>query len=64
MIPRREYRDTGSGGGGQSRWGGCTPFFCKSCGRTVDRKQVQDSIDVCKRCRVKPHNPKMQGNKR
>jgi hypothetical protein len=64
MIPRREGRDTGSGGGGRALWGAATPFFCKVCGRTVSRTQVMEGVDVCKRCRVKPPRSKMQGNKR
>jgi hypothetical protein len=45
-------RHSGSGGGGASfRTGGLTPFFCKSCGKTVSRKKVKPSCDVCSRCR-------------
>lgn len=57
-MPRMSLRDSfdegrfaGTGGGGQSLGGGTTPFFCKSCGKTVGRKQVKPSCDVCSRCR-------------
>jgi hypothetical protein len=53
MIPRRESRVSGTGGGGQSKYGGNTPYFCKRCGKTVDRRQVMYTVDVCKKCRVK-----------
>ena len=46
-----EGRLAGTGGGGQSLRGGTTPFFCKSCGKTVSRKKVKPSCDVCSRCR-------------
>ena len=47
-----EGRHAGSGGGGASfRTGGTTPFYCKSCGKTVSRKKVKPSCDVCSRCR-------------
>lgn len=57
-IPQMSLRDyfeegrfAGSGGGGQSLKGGTTPFFCKSCGKTVGRKKVKPSCDVCSKCR-------------
>ncbi len=47
-----DARHIGHGGGGAS-WsaGGCTPFFCRSCGKTVSRKHVKKSCDVCSKCR-------------
>lgn len=46
-----EGRFAGHGGGGMSLAGGTTPFFCKSCGKTVGRKKVKPSCDVCAKCR-------------
>lgn len=54
MIPRRDGRNTGNGGGGQTWFRSVTtPFFCKRCGKTKDRKQFIEGVDVCKKCRVK-----------
>jgi hypothetical protein len=57
-IPRMSLADSfengrhaGSGGGGSFRIGGTTPFFCRACGKTVSRKKVKPSCDVCSRCR-------------
>lgn len=57
-VPRMSLHDSfeegrfaGTGGGGQSLYGGTTPFFCKCCGKTVGRKKVKPSCDVCSKCR-------------
>lgn len=44
-------RYSGHGGGGQSCSGGVTPHFCTRCGKTVSRKKVKPSCDVCSQCR-------------
>ena len=55
MIPKgqRDGRHAGSGGGGQSKIGGVTPYFCKKCGSTVSHREVSKNVDVCKKCRRK-----------
>lgn len=57
-IPKMSLRDafqdgrySGHGGGGQSCSGGVTPHFCTRCGKTVGRKKVKPSCDVCSKCR-------------
>lgn len=53
MIPTKQGRDSGTGGGGQCSAGGVTPYFCKRCGRTVGRRSVRKTVDVCQKCRVR-----------
>jgi hypothetical protein len=60
MIPRREGRTTGSGGGGRALFSTTTPFCCKRCGRSVNGNQMMEGVDVCRRCRVKPSPRKPQ----
>lgn len=57
-IPRMSLSDSfqdgrfaGHGGGGMSLSGGTTPHYCTRCGKTVSRKKVKPSCDVCSRCR-------------
>lgn len=44
-------RYSGHGGGGMSLTGGTTPHYCTRCGKTVSRKKVKPSCDVCSKCR-------------
>jgi hypothetical protein len=63
MIPRGEVRFVGTGGGGISSSGGVSPFVCNQCGKTVGRKSIMDSVDVCKACRL-GLSKKKRGGKR
>jgi len=53
ILPLSEFigRKAGTGGGGIDSAGGVTPHFCRCCGKTVSKKKVKPSCDVCARCR-------------
>ena len=54
MIPKDESRAAGWGGGGRALNKDVRiPYRCRKCGQTRSRKQMLESVDVCKKCRLR-----------